>query len=91
MISLLVRNYSWIFMLQRNGVLNMVMGYLGLIDQPLKLFIAEHAFVFIIGHTVRRAMIAAVDDEKFDIAPLEGEVVCRFVFLAVCFGMRLSP
>ena len=49
MISLLVRNYSWIFMLQRNGVLNMVMGYLGLIDQPLKLL--HNKFSVMVGMT----------------------------------------
>jgi ABC-type spermidine/putrescine transport system permease subunit I len=37
MISLLVRNYSWIIMLQRNGVLNTILDYFGLLDQPLKL------------------------------------------------------
>ena len=35
MISLLVRNYSWIIVLQRNGVINMFLRYLGIIDQPL--------------------------------------------------------
>lgn len=37
MISLLVRNYSWIIVLQRNGVINMFLKYFGIIDQPLVL------------------------------------------------------
>jgi putative spermidine/putrescine transport system permease protein len=37
MISLLVRNYSWILVLQRNGVINIVLKYFGIIDQPVKL------------------------------------------------------
>ena len=37
MISLLVRNYSWIIVLQRNGVLNSILTYFGVIDSPLKL------------------------------------------------------
>ena len=49
MISLLVRNYSWIFMLQRNGVLNMGLDYLGLIDQPLKLL--HNKFSVMVGMT----------------------------------------
>jgi ABC-type spermidine/putrescine transport system permease subunit I len=36
MISLLVRNYSWIIVLQRNGVINTVLTYFGLIDTPFK-------------------------------------------------------
>lgn len=49
MISLLVRNYSWIIVLQRNGVLNMVFSYLGLIDQPLKLL--HNKFAVMVGMT----------------------------------------
>lgn len=49
MISLLVRNYSWIIVLQRNGVLNMVLSYLGLIDQPLKLL--HNKFSVMVGMT----------------------------------------
>jgi len=49
MISLLVRNYSWIIVLQRNGVLNMVFSYLGLIDQPLKLL--HNKFSVMVGMT----------------------------------------
>lgn len=37
MISLLVRNYSWILVLQRNGVVNMILEYFGIIHHPLKL------------------------------------------------------
>jgi ABC-type spermidine/putrescine transport system permease subunit I len=37
MISLLVRNYSWILVLQRNGVVNMILKYFGIIHHPLPL------------------------------------------------------
>ncbi len=36
-ISLLVRNYSWIIVLQRNGVINILLSFLGIIESPLKL------------------------------------------------------
>jgi ABC-type spermidine/putrescine transport system permease subunit I len=49
MISLLVRNYSWIIVLQRNGVINMFLRYLGIIDQPLRLL--HNKFGTIIGMT----------------------------------------
>jgi ABC-type spermidine/putrescine transport system permease subunit I len=44
-----VRNYSWIIVLQRNGVLNMMLDYFGLIDQPLKLL--HNRFSVIVGMT----------------------------------------
>lgn len=37
MISLLVRNYSWILVLQRNGVVNILLKYFGIIDHPVTL------------------------------------------------------
>jgi putative spermidine/putrescine transport system permease protein len=49
MISLLVRNYSWIIVLQRNGVINIILTYLGIIDQPLKLL--YNKFGVIVGMT----------------------------------------
>ena len=49
MISLLVRNYSWIIVLQRNGVLNAIFTYFGVIDSPLKLL--HNRFGVIVGMT----------------------------------------
>ena len=49
MISLLVRNYSWIIVLQRSGVINTVLSYLGLLDQPLKLL--HNKFGVMVGMT----------------------------------------
>ena len=49
MISLLVRNYSWIIVLQRTGVINTVFNYFGLIDQPLK--ILHNKFGVMVGMT----------------------------------------
>lgn len=47
MISLLVRNYSWIIVLQRNGVLNDILAFFGVIDNPLKLL--HNRFGVIVG------------------------------------------
>ena len=49
MISLLVRNYSWIIVLQRSGVLNTVFTYFGLIDTPLQLL--HNRFGVMVGMT----------------------------------------
>lgn len=49
MISLLVRNYSWIIVLQRNGVINILFKSLGLIDQPLILL--HNKFGTLVGMT----------------------------------------
>jgi len=49
MISLLVRNYSWIIVLQRSGVINTVFTTLGLIDTPMKLL--HNKFGVMIGMT----------------------------------------
>ena len=49
MISLLVRNYSWIIVLQRNGVINILLKSLGLIDQPLTLL--HNKFGTLVGMT----------------------------------------
>ena len=49
MISLLVRNYSWIIVLQRNGVINLLLKSFGLIDQPLILL--HNKFSTMVGMT----------------------------------------
>jgi len=49
MISLLVRNYSWIIVLQRNGVINLLLKSFGLIDQPLILL--HNKFGTMVGMT----------------------------------------
>jgi putative spermidine/putrescine transport system permease protein len=49
MISLLVRNYSWIIVLQRSGVINTVFTTLGLIDTPFKLL--HNKFSVMVGMT----------------------------------------
>ena len=49
MISLLVRNYSWIIVLQRNGVINILFKSLGLIDHPLILL--HNKFGTLVGMT----------------------------------------
>jgi ABC-type spermidine/putrescine transport system permease subunit I len=49
MISLLVRNYSWIIVLQRSGVINTVFTYFGLIDTPFKLL--HNKFGVMVGMT----------------------------------------
>ncbi len=49
MISLLVRNYSWILVLQRNGVVNILLKYFGIIDHPVKLL--HNKFGVVVGMT----------------------------------------
>lgn len=49
MISLLVRNYSWIIVLQRSGVINLLLKSFGLIDQPLILL--HNKFGTMVGMT----------------------------------------
>jgi ABC-type spermidine/putrescine transport system permease subunit I len=49
MISLLVRNYSWIIVLQRSGVINTVLTYFGVIDTPFKLL--HNKFGVMVGMT----------------------------------------
>lgn len=49
MISLLVRNYSWIIVLQRNGVINTLLQSIGIIDAPLKLL--HNKFSVMVGMT----------------------------------------
>lgn len=49
MISLLVRNYSWIIVLQRTGVVNSILRYFGLIHHPLRLL--HDKFAVIVGMT----------------------------------------
>lgn len=49
MISLLVRNYSWIIVLQRNGVINLLLKHLGFIQQPLTLL--HNKFGTMVGMT----------------------------------------
>lgn len=49
MISLLVRNYSWIIVLQRNGVINLLLKSFGIIDQPLILL--HNKFSTMVGMT----------------------------------------
>ena len=49
MISLLVRNYSWIIVLQRNGVVNILLKYFGIIDHPVKLL--HNKFGVVVGMT----------------------------------------
>lgn len=49
MISLLVRNYSWIIVLQRNGVINILFQFLGLVERPLVLL--HNKFGTLVGMT----------------------------------------
>jgi len=49
MISLLVRNYSWIIVLQRTGVVNSILEYFGIIHHPIRLL--HDKFAVIVGMT----------------------------------------
>jgi spermidine/putrescine transport system permease protein len=49
--NLLIKNYAWIVILRRQGVINTLLGSLGLIDQPLPLLFNQGAVVVGLLHT----------------------------------------
>lgn len=68
--SLLIRNYSWILILGREGIINVYLMKLGIISQPLNLLYREFAVVLGLIHWVLPFMVlpifTAVD--KIDLA-----------------------
>lgn len=58
--SLLVRTYSWMVMLQRNGVMNKLLMALGLVDSPLKFMYTEFAVAIGMTHILLPFMILPV-------------------------------
>ncbi len=58
--SVLVRSYSWIVLLQRNGVINSLLTDAGLIDQPLRLLYTEGAVIMAMTHVLLPYMILPI-------------------------------
>ena len=55
--NLLIKNYAWIVILRREGVLNTALGSLGLIDEPLSLLFAPSAVLIGLVHTYLPFMV----------------------------------
>jgi ABC-type spermidine/putrescine transport system permease subunit I len=55
--NLLIKNYAWIVILRREGVLNTALTSLGLIDQPLALLFAPSAVLVGLVHTYLPFMV----------------------------------
>ena len=58
--SVLVRSYSWIVLLQRNGIVNEALLGAGLIDEPLKLIYNQGAVIMAMVHVLLPYMILPV-------------------------------
>ncbi len=55
--SVLVRSYAWAVLLQRNGIVNVVLERLGLIDEPLQLLYTEGAVLLAMTHVLLPFMV----------------------------------
>ncbi|SKD04426.1 ABC transporter permease [Paraburkholderia hospita] len=58
--SVLVRSYSWIVLLQRNGIVNEVLLSTGVINEPLKLIYNQGAVIMAMVHVLLPYMILPV-------------------------------
>ncbi|CAD6560760.1 ABC transporter permease [Paraburkholderia sabiae] len=58
--SVLVRSYSWIVLLQRNGVVNDVLIGMGLVSEPLKLIYNQGAVIMAMVHVLLPYLILPV-------------------------------
>ncbi len=59
-ISILVRNYAWIYLLQRRGTVNNLLVSLGWIDQPLNLIYNEFAVVLAMTNALLPFMVLPI-------------------------------
>lgn len=50
--SVLVRSYAWIVLLQRNGIINNFLHYIGITDGPLKLLYTQGAVTLAMAHVL---------------------------------------
>lgn len=67
--SLLVRTTGWIVLLQANGVINKVLSFLQLIDQPLELAYTRFAVVIAMTHILLPFMILPIFSVMKGISP----------------------
>ncbi len=58
--SILVRSYAWIFLLQRNGVINDLLIDLGIIDTRLRMLYTEGAVLIAMTHVLLPFMILPI-------------------------------
>ena len=58
--SVLVRGYAWIIILQRTGLLNSTLQYLGLIDEPLPLLYNQFSVTVAMTHVLLPYMILPI-------------------------------
>jgi len=58
--SILVRNYAWIVLLQRNGLINTLLQWVGLVDEPLRLLYTEPAVMVGMIHFLLPLMILPI-------------------------------
>lgn len=69
--SLLIRNYSWILILGREGIINVYLMKLGIISKPLELLYTEFAVVLGLVHWVLPFMVfplfSTLDNIDFDL------------------------
>lgn len=69
--SFLIRTYSWILILGREGIINVYLMKLGIISQPLKLLYTEFAVVLGLVHWVLPFMVlplfSTIDKIDFDL------------------------
>lgn len=50
--SVLVRSYAWIVLLQRNGIVNGLLDFVGITEQPLKLLYTQGAVILAMAHVL---------------------------------------
>ncbi|MET0239681.1 MAG: ABC transporter permease [Sphingobium sp.] len=60
MTSVVVRTFSWIVILGRNGVLNRAMLALGMIDEPVRLLFSETAVVVVLAQVQMPLMVLPI-------------------------------
>ena len=58
--SILVRNYAWIVLLQRKGVINTILEWMGLINHPLRMLYTEPAVMVGMIHFLLPFMILPI-------------------------------
>jgi len=58
--SVLVRSYAWVFLLQRQGVVNSVLLDVGIVDAPLRMLYTEGAVLMAMTHVLLPFMILPI-------------------------------
>ena len=77
--SLLVRTYSWIAILQNQGVVNVVLQKLGIIKQPIQLLYNDAGVIIVMTYIMLPYMI-------FSISPVMGQIDKNVIIASRCLG-----